>query len=139
MAARGSVWAASRSSPRVCDAITARRSREVPSGTVGGRMAWAKTPRSSAASHTDMARCGVADDERHDLGLRAGDLEALAGQLGAQRVGVGLELVHPAGLLAQELERGQRAATAGGGSAVEKISERAVLMRYCAISRRRPT
>ena len=81
-AARASVWAASRSSPRVCEAITASRSREVPSGTVGGRIAWAKTPaleRRLADRHRQVRR---RRRQRHDLGLRAGDLEALAGELG---------------------------------------------------------
>src|SRR3954451_23027029 len=49
-AARASTRAAERSSSRVCEAMTARRRRELPSGTVGGRIAWANTPASSAAS-----------------------------------------------------------------------------------------
>ena len=36
----------------MCEAITARRRRELPGGTVGGRIAWAKTPRASAPSQT---------------------------------------------------------------------------------------
>ena len=42
--------AAGRSSDAECDAITASRSRDVPSGTVGGRIACAKMPRSSRRS-----------------------------------------------------------------------------------------
>ena len=36
-------------------AITVRRRRELPSGTVGGRIAWAKTPSRSARSHSAVA------------------------------------------------------------------------------------
>ena len=41
--------------PCVCEAITARRRRDVPSGTVGGRIAWANTPRSIASSQIRIA------------------------------------------------------------------------------------
>ena len=47
--------AASCSSALVWDAMTVSRSREVPSGTVGGRIACAKTPRSIASSHMRTA------------------------------------------------------------------------------------
>ena len=134
MAARDSVWAASRSSPRVCDAITARRSREVPSGTVGGRMAWAKTPRSSAASHTDMARWAspttsgtiwVCAPVTSKPSRASSDrsVSALAWSFSTRR-----------GCSRRSSSAASAPATAGGGNAVEKISERAVLMRYCAIS-----
>ena len=57
-AAWASTRAASRSSARVCEAITASRRREVPAGTVGGRIAWAKTPCSSAFALASSAASG---------------------------------------------------------------------------------
>ena len=78
IAARDSVWAASRSSPRVCDAITARRSREVPSGTVGGRMAWAKTPALERRLAHRIARSASPTTSGTIWVVRAGDVEALA-------------------------------------------------------------
>ena len=47
---------------------------------------------------------GIADDQRHDLSARVTDVKALADQPGAQGGGVGGELVHPAGLLLQQVE-----------------------------------
>ena len=128
--------AASRSSPRVCEAITARRSREVPVGhgrradRLGEHARARAPPRTSAspgaASPTTSGTICVS---------RAGDLEALAGELVAQRVGVGLELARRGAAARRSSSSAASApATAGGGSAVEKISERAVLTRYCAIS-----
>ena len=69
---------------------------------------------------------GVADDERHDLRRRARDVEALARELVAQRVGVGLQLARRArGCSASSSSAASAPATAGGGGAVEKMSGRA--------------
>ena len=57
LVAASSVRAACLRSPASWVAIATRRSREVPSGTVGGRVAWANTPPCRGASHTDMAVC----------------------------------------------------------------------------------
>ena len=113
--------------PRLCEAITARRRRDVPSGTVGGRIAWANTPRSMREPRRSrIALRGVADDERHDLRRRARDVEALAGQLVAQGVGVGLQLARrAAGCSASSSSAASAPATAGGGGAVEKMNGRA--------------
>src|SRR6185437_11585491 len=46
--------AARRSSVGSWVAITVKRRREEPSGTVGGRMPWANTPRSSSPSQSSM-------------------------------------------------------------------------------------
>ena len=76
-AAAPSVCAAARSSSSRWVAITARRSREVMSGTVGGRIAWANTPPASAVSQIRIAVLRLADDERQDLRTRRADVEAL--------------------------------------------------------------
>ena len=55
MAWRPITWAAPRSSSARWVAITVSRSRELPSGTVGGRIAWAKTPSRSARSQSAVA------------------------------------------------------------------------------------
>ena len=51
---------------------------------------------------------GLADHERDDVRGGAGDVEALAGERVAQRLGVGAQLGHPAGLLLQQVQRGHR-------------------------------
>ena len=58
---------------------------------------------------------GVADHERDDVRVGAGDLEALARELGAQQLRVGLQLLDPARLLAQQLERRHRGGDDGRG------------------------
>ena len=94
--------AASRSSERVCDAITASRSRDVSAGTVGGRMAWANTPRSSArslaltASAASPTISGTICVSESPIGQALGD------QRLAQHRGVALELLHAARLLAEQ-------------------------------------
>ena len=45
--------------PRSWPALTVKRSREVPGGTEGGRIPWAKRPRSRAAWERRMARSSV--------------------------------------------------------------------------------
>ena len=80
----------------------------MPSGTAGGRTASAKTPCSSAWSTIRRGELGVADDERDDVGRGAADVEALAGQAVAQRLGVGAQLLDAAGLLLQQVQRGHR-------------------------------
>ena len=74
---------------------------------------------------------GVADDQRHDLRLRARDVEALARELVAQRRGVVGQPLDAARLLL----RAARAPPSppprpAGGRPVEKISGRALLTRY---------
>ncbi len=104
-----SVRAAARSSSSRWVAITARRSRDVIGGTVGGRIAWANTPRASAASQIAHRQLGVADDQRDDLGPRAGDVKSLVRERGAHRGRVGGELLDPRGPLLEQRQRGQRA------------------------------
>ena len=113
--AAASAPAASRSSDRVCEAITASRRREVPAGTVGGRIAWANTPRSSARSLARDRLGGVAHDERHDLRLRVPDGQAVSAERLAQHVPVALELLDAARLLAQQAERRHRRRHRGRG------------------------
>ena len=48
------------------------RSRAVPSGTVGGRMATTRKPSSSSSCEAASAACGFADHHRHDRALRLG-------------------------------------------------------------------
>jgi hypothetical protein len=117
----------------VCEAITASRSREVPAGTVGGRIAWAKIPRSSArslaatvalASPTISGTIGVSPSGtgRPDPDRASRSTSALRCSFSTRR-----------GCSRSSSSAAIAAATAGGGSAVEKISVRAVLIRYFAI------
>ena len=103
-----STCAASRSSERVCDAITASRRRELPAGTVGGRIAWAKMPFSSARSLARTASSASPTITGTICVGCAGHRQALRGQRLAQHRGVPLELLDPARLLAQQVERRHR-------------------------------
>ena len=108
-AARPSTRAASRSSSLVCEAITARRSREVPGATVGGRIAWAKTPRSSAASQ--IAQRGLASPTTSGTICVVEPATSKPSRASSSRsdVGVGLQALDAARLLDQQLQRGERA------------------------------
>ena len=89
--------AARRACARPSPPGAAARCRRAPSaGGSPGRTRRA----SSAARRSRIASVGVADDQRDDLRRRARDVEALARQLVAQRVGVGLQALDPRGLLA---------------------------------------
>ena len=94
--------------PCVCDAITASRSRDVPSGTVGGRIACANTPCSSAASQIRIASPASPTISGTIWRLRARHVEALAGELVAQRRRVVGEPLDAPRLLLQQLERRHR-------------------------------
>ena len=87
-----------------------KRRREEPSGTVGGRIPWAKTPRSQRPLAELHRRLRVADFDRDDLGRRAADAEALGGEGVAQRLGVRLQPLDQLRLGFEDLQRRQRGA-----------------------------
>ena len=108
---------------------------EVPSGTVGGRIACANTPACSAASHRAVAARGS---------------PTISGMIGVSPAGTSKPQATSSSLSTAELPRRRStitgwsrrirsaapaAATAGGGSAVEKISVRARLTRNSAMAR----
>ena len=61
-------------------AITVKRSREEPSGTVGGRIPWAKTPRSSSRSQSSIVRSASPTSTGTIWVCRAAGGEALGGE-----------------------------------------------------------
>ena len=67
----------------------------------------------------------VADDQRDDVGVGAGDLEALARELRAQRAALAWSFSTRRGCSRSSSSAAIAAATAGGGGAVEVDSERA--------------
>ena len=124
---------ASRSSDFVCDAMTASRSRELPAGTVGGRIAWAKIPRSSARSLAATAAF-ASPTISGTIGVSPSGT-AIPASASASRSTIELRCSFSTrrGCSRSSSSAAIAAATAGGGSAVEKISVRAVLIRYLAI------
>ena len=80
----------------------------MPSGTVGGRIAWAKTRSSSARSQSSIASRGVADHDRHDLGPGAADVEALIGERPSEDRPVSPQVLDHARLAVQQPERRER-------------------------------
>ena len=108
IAARASADAASRSSGRVWEAITARRSRAVPSGTVGGSTASQNTPSSTAASTIRCASSASPTTSGTMCESLPVDVEALAGQPVAQRRGVVAQALHPPRLLLEQVQRRHR-------------------------------
>jgi hypothetical protein len=131
--ASASTRAASRSSDLVCEAITARRSRDVPAGTVGGRIAWANTPRSSARSQAAIAASG-SPTISGTIGVSPGSTAIPASPSASRRtVELRCSFSTRRGCSRSRSSAAIAAAIAGGGSAVEKISVRAVLIRYFAI------
>ncbi len=89
-------------------AITARRSRAVPAGTVGGLIAWANTPRSIASWHSAIASRSSPTISGTICISPSGDREALQLELRAQRAGVVAQPAHALGLALEQLQRGQR-------------------------------
>jgi hypothetical protein len=117
----------------VWEAITASRRRELPAGTVGGRIAWAKMPFSSARS---LARTASSASPTITGTICVGSFgtgSPWAASASRSTARVPLELLHPPGCSRSSSSAAIAAATAGGGRAVEKISVRAVLIRYFAI------
>ena len=80
-----------------CEAITASRRRDVQAGTVGGRMACAKTPPLEGALADRHRPFGIADDQRHDLGARSAGSRPATRAL-AQAAAFRRELLHHARL-----------------------------------------
>ena len=101
--------AAKRSSVAVCDAIAVSRSREVPAGTVGGRIACANTPARSPRWHRRTPSRSSPTIERHDLHVAVLDAEALLSERAAQRARVRGEPLDAVRTLLEQLERRQRA------------------------------
>ena len=126
-AARARTAAAPRSSARVWDAITASRSRAAPSGAAAGATASQNTPCSSAYSTIRAAGSASPTSSGTMCVLRAGDLEALARELVAQRLGVVEQLLDAARLLLEQLERRHR-----GGDGDRRRGGR-VQQRACAV------
>jgi hypothetical protein len=109
--------------------MTASRSREVPSGTVGGRIAWANTPRSSARSHTAMATRASPITRGTIWVVEPVSAKPSRASSARRASALSLSLSTRRGCSRSSSSAARAPATAGGGSAVEKISERAVLTR----------
>ena len=129
-----STRAAPRSAPGSCVDIAVKRSREVPSGTVGGRMPWAKMPCSSMASDS-LIVCVESPTRTGTIWLS----ERPTGSPSAASASRRTAALTPSrwtisGSASSSASASSAAATAGGGSAVEKMNERAVLSRYSTVS-----
>ena len=128
--ARAARWSAVGS----CVDIAVKRSRAVPSGTVGGRMPWANTPCSSSASEILIA-CSESPMWTGTIWLSesptgrpsAASASRRTAELTASRWTI-------SGSASSSASASCAAATTGGGSAVEKMNERTVLSRYSTIS-----
>ena len=106
--------------------MTARRSRDVPSGTVGGRMAWAKTPRSSAASQTAIA-CAASPMTSGTICVEEPATSKPSRASSVRRVRArAWRSPTRSGCSSSSSSAARAAAIAGGGGAVEKMSARAV-------------
>ena len=96
-------------------AMVTRRSREVPAGTVGGRMAWAKTPLRSAWCESAVAWCG----SPVMMGMMGMSVvvtrESAGGEQAAEGAGVGAEAVDDLGGVAEDGEGGVRGGDRGRG------------------------
>ena len=111
-------------------AITVSRSREEPSGTVGGRIPWAKTPRSSAssqsrivgsASPTSIGRIWVVEPPTARPSAASAARSVAAFRCSAST---------RSGSVAEDRQRlGGGGDRGDGGGAVEKMKGRAVLTR----------
>ena len=123
-----------RSSLFVCEAITARRRREVPSGTVGGRIAWANTPFSMPRSQTFIACAASPTTSGTMWVLEAPTSKPWLSSSARIRSPLFASLRTRRGCSSSRSSAASAPATAGGGSAVEKMSGRAVLIRYCAMT-----
>ena len=117
----------------MCEAITARRSRDVPSGTVGGRIAWAKTPCSIASSQMRIAICASPTTSGTICVVEPATSKPSRASSSRSASALAWSFSTRRGCSASSSSAASAAATTGGGSAVEKMSERAVLTRYCAI------
>ncbi len=127
--------AAQRSSAARCVAITVRRRREEPSGTVGGRIPWAKTPRSRTRSQSSIVRPASPTPTGTIWVAESPAARPSAAQRGAQRRRVRAQPLDQFGRRLEQLEGGRRRRpTDGGGGAVEKMNGRAVLSRYSTVS-----
>ena len=115
--------------------MTASRSREVPSGTVGGRMAWAKTPPSKARSHTRMA-C-PASPTTSGTTCVVDPATSKPSRASASRSAPALACRRSArsGRASTSPSAASAPATAGGGGAVEKMKGRAALTSQRAVVR----
>ena len=128
-AARARIRAASRSSSFVCEAMTASRSREVPSGTAGGRIACANTPCSSAASQIRSA--SPASPTISGTICVSGPETSKPSRASSSRSAAALSASRSTrrGCSARSSSAAIAAATAAGGRPVENISVRALLTR----------
>ena len=126
--------AASRSSARVWEAITARPHAGRALGHGGRADGLGEHAVLERVLDDPAGELGVADHQRHHVCGRAGHLEALAGQAVAQRLGVGPQPLDPARLLLDSSSAAIAAATATGGSAVECSSVRALWTRKRAVT-----
>ena len=121
--------AASRSSALLCEAITARRRREVPSGTVGGRMAWAKTPRSIASSQMRIACLASPTTSGTICVVEPATSKPSRASSSRRASPLAWSFSTRWGCSVRSSSAASAPATAGGGGAVEKMNGRAVLTR----------
>ena len=103
---RRTAAAARRSSSSRWVAITVKRSREEPSGTVGGRIPWAKTPASSSALAELPSSAPASPTSTGTIWVsEPPTARPSAAQRRAQDRGVGAQPLDPAGLRLEQLQR----------------------------------
>ena len=125
--------AASRRSSGACEASDTTRRRELPSGTVGGRIAWANAPRRRAASQSAVAESG-APTTSGMIGIVPGSTAKPCPASSARSnraFSCARETI--SGRAASRCSASRAAPSEGGGRAVEKISVRARLTRKAAV------
>jgi hypothetical protein len=109
--------------------MSASRSRDVPSGTVGGRIAWAKTPPSIAISHTRIARSASPTTSGTICVDEPATSKPSRASSSRMTPALACSLSTISGCSCRTSRAASAPATAGGGRAVEKMSDRAVLVR----------
>jgi hypothetical protein len=113
----------------VCEAITASRSRAVPSGTAGGSTASMKAPSLDRRVDDPLRALGVADHDRDDVALRARGVEALAREPSRSASALACSFSIRRGCSSSRSSAAIAAAIATGDGAVECSSVRALLTR----------
>ena len=118
----------------MCEAISVKRSLELRGATVGGRIAWAKTPRLSAAAQSSTAwAASPTISGMICVSPSGGEIPARAN---AERISAlfAWSFSTRRGCSLSNSSAASAPAIAGGGGAVEKISVRAEFTRYSTVA-----
>jgi hypothetical protein len=114
--------------------MTASRSRDVPSGTVGGRIAWANTPPSSASSHMRIAWCASPTTSGTIWVAEPDTSKPSRASSARSDAAFDCRRSTRCGWSHSSSSAASAPAATGGAGAVEKMNGRAVLSRSCAIA-----